>query len=86
MFNVFCILRTLDVFFIKLHKYPIFSAVSSLSPVSIQTFIPASIISFRALGTPSYSLSSNAVAPSISNPISISFSNFFFFIFIMFIY
>jgi hypothetical protein len=41
-----------------------FSAVSNLSPVSIHTFMPAFLKSSIASGTPSYSLSSNAVAPS----------------------
>jgi hypothetical protein len=52
---------------------PMFSAVSSLSPVSIQTFIPALLKSSITSGTPSCSLSSKAVAPSKKRLFSISF-------------
>jgi hypothetical protein len=45
-------------------------AVSVLSPVKTQTFIPAFLRADIVLSTSSYSLSSIAVAPSISKSLS----------------
>mmetsp|Transcript_21214 Transcript_21214/g.47118 ORF Transcript_21214/g.47118 Transcript_21214/m.47118 type:complete len:203 (-) Transcript_21214:212-820(-) len=50
-------------------------AVSSLSPVSTHTLTPACTIISMAWGTPSCSLSSMAVAPTMSKSCSISSSN-----------
>ena len=47
----------------KEHEKPIFHAVSSLSPVSIQTLIWASRNAYIVWGTFSYNLSSTVVAP-----------------------
>ena len=55
-----------------LEENPIFSAVSNLSPVNIQTLIPAFVKSSITSGTSSYSLSSTAVAPSKKRLLSIS--------------
>ena len=56
---------------ISLHDSPMFSAVSSLSPVSIHILIPASCNEAIVWGTSSWSLSSTAVPPiktiSLSN-------------------
>lgn len=64
----------------SLHDSPIFSAVSSLSPVSIQILMPASWSEAIVYGTSSCSLSSTAVAPirskSRSNLSNIASSNF----------
>ena len=46
-----------------LHAVAMFFAVPTLSPVSIHTLIPASRRSASTSGTPSWSLSSIAVAP-----------------------
>lgn len=47
----------------RLQDLPIFSAVSNLSPVNIQTLIFAFKKSAKVSGTSSYNLSSTAVAP-----------------------
>lgn len=52
-----------------------FYAVSSLSPVSIQIFIPALYKSSNVSGTPIYNLSSTAVAPNNSKSLSKKSSN-----------
>jgi hypothetical protein len=57
-----CISISLEL--ISLQDSPIFSAVSNLSPVSIQIFIPAFCNEFIVWGTSSYNLSSTAVAPN----------------------
>lgn len=57
---------------IILQLLPIFSAVSSLSPVNIQTLIFALRRSAKVSGTKGYSLSSTAVAPIKINSFSIS--------------
>ena len=49
--------------YINLQLLAIFSAVSNLSPVNIQTFILAFKKSANVSGTSSYNLSSTAVAP-----------------------
>mmetsp|Transcript_24661 Transcript_24661/g.79373 ORF Transcript_24661/g.79373 Transcript_24661/m.79373 type:complete len:331 (+) Transcript_24661:1233-2225(+) len=54
------------------HAYPMLIAVSCLSPVSIQTLILASRRSRMVSGTPSCSLSSIAVAPTMVQSRSIS--------------
>ena len=58
------IYKILVVYDIILQDLPIFSAVSSLSPVSIHIFIPAYYNELIVYGTSSYNLSSTAVAPS----------------------
>ena len=52
------------------HEYPIIIAVSCLSPVRTQTRIPASRSVASAYGTPSWSLSSIAVAPTKTRSVS----------------
>mmetsp|Transcript_49780 Transcript_49780/g.128075 ORF Transcript_49780/g.128075 Transcript_49780/m.128075 type:complete len:252 (-) Transcript_49780:654-1409(-) len=65
----------------RLHAYPMLMAVSCLSPVSTQIFKPPLARLAIASGTPAWSLSSMAVAPtssisfSISSAMSISFSS-----------
>mmetsp|Transcript_54713 Transcript_54713/g.127997 ORF Transcript_54713/g.127997 Transcript_54713/m.127997 type:complete len:240 (+) Transcript_54713:125-844(+) len=51
---------------------PMFRAVSSLSPVSTQSFTPAFRMSSMVSGTPTCSLSSMAVTPTSSTSFSIS--------------
>mmetsp|Transcript_82960 Transcript_82960/g.235350 ORF Transcript_82960/g.235350 Transcript_82960/m.235350 type:complete len:318 (+) Transcript_82960:2145-3098(+) len=51
---------------------PMLRAVSSLSPVSTQSLMPAFRMLSTAAGTPSCSLSSMAEAPTTSRPLSIS--------------
>lgn len=57
--------------YINLQDLAIFSAVSILSPVSIQTLILAKSISLIVSGTFSYNLSSTAVAPNKVRSVSI---------------
>mmetsp|Transcript_21031 Transcript_21031/g.47376 ORF Transcript_21031/g.47376 Transcript_21031/m.47376 type:complete len:236 (-) Transcript_21031:504-1211(-) len=56
----------------RLQAKPMFSAVSILSPVSIQILILASLSRLIAAGTPSCSLSSIAVTPTNRIPCSIT--------------
>ena len=65
------ILKTSASLSIKHDKYPIFSAVSNLSPVIIMTTMPASSNREIVSGTPSWSLSSIALAPRMINYFSI---------------
>lgn len=55
----------------SLQDLAIFSAVSILSPVSIQTLIFANNMSLIVSGTFSYNLSSTAVAPNKVKSVSI---------------
>ena len=61
---------------IKPDEKPIFTAVSSLSPVSIQTLMPAFLKLFKASGTPSWRLSWTAVDPRTFKSCSIIFATF----------
>ena len=54
------------------HEKPMLTAVSTLSPVSIQTLMPAARMKAIVSGTSSCSLSSIAVHPMSSSPLSIS--------------
>ena len=58
------ILKFLFSLLIKLQLNDIFSAVSNLSPVNIQIFIPAQRRSFIVSGTLSCNLSSTIVTPN----------------------
>mmetsp|Transcript_7371 Transcript_7371/g.6617 ORF Transcript_7371/g.6617 Transcript_7371/m.6617 type:complete len:276 (-) Transcript_7371:615-1442(-) len=57
-------------FWINLQDNPMFSAVSSLSPVSIHILMLASCKSLMVSGTLSWSRSSTAVAPRRTSPLS----------------
>mmetsp|Transcript_43289 Transcript_43289/g.105147 ORF Transcript_43289/g.105147 Transcript_43289/m.105147 type:complete len:207 (+) Transcript_43289:2498-3118(+) len=61
-----------EVMGMMLHAAAMFFAVPTLSPVRIQTLIPAVRRSARTSGTPSCSLSSMAVAPTNSSSLSAS--------------
>ena len=63
-------------FVIKPDENPMFTAVSSLSPVSIQTLIPAYLKLYKASGTPSYRLSYTAVEPRTFKSYSIILATF----------
>lgn len=69
------ILRIQKLLPISLHAIPIFSAVSNLSPVSIQILIPEFLRSAIVSGTSVCKQSSTAVAPSTYKSYSNSLYN-----------
>lgn len=70
-------LYILELGLIKLAKYPMFSAVYSLSPVIIITTTPAASNLSIVYGTSSWRRSSIAVDPSNISSLSKSYTNLF---------